>query len=105
MRKITFEELKNLNGKSIEFIHPIEEEFEPEKGIMRINKVNVFNCYKNRVKCETESFAHIFFYDKRDNMVANISVFNVNDECLVIESEDTIYSETTLRVMFDSFKK
>lgn len=99
MKKITFSELKELNGKSITDIYAIEEPTEPAKGIIKINGVNVFGCFSNKVSCQNDTFAIIHFYNKRKELVANISVFNVNNECLVIKSMDDIYSETDIRVI------
>jgi hypothetical protein len=102
MKKLSFEELKKLHGKSIDLITPIEEQTEPEKGIITINGVRVFNCYSNEVYCNN-TFAVIHFYNKTGETVANLDVFNVDNECLVIEECDRIYSETSLRVLNNNY--
>ena len=98
MKKITFNELMELNGKEIKEISAYEEPTEEEKGIININKVAIFNCFKNKVIIN-KTFAIIQFYDKRNNIVASLSIFNVEDEGLIIEDRDSIYSETSLRVL------
>jgi len=103
--KITFKELKELNGESIKAIKPYEVSTEPARGLLKINRTNVFGCFNNQVSCENDSFAFIHFYDIDGEEVANISVFNVEDECLIIIDGEDVYSETAMRVMFNDFKK
>ena len=103
--KITFEELKELDGESIEIIKPYKVSTEPARGLLKINGTNVFGCFNNQVSCENDSFAFIHFYDMDGEEVANVSVFNVKNECLVIVDGEEVYSETAMRVMFNDFKK
>lgn len=97
--KISFQELKALNGKSIDELMPIEEPREPEKGMLNINGTTVFNCFSHKVNCDNEVFAFIHFYDRKGNEVANVSLSNVDNECLIIKNNDHILSETQLRMM------
>lgn len=96
---ITFEEAKKLNGKELDCLKPYEDPDERKKGILTINGTTVFGCFKNEVTCNSDTFAFIYFYNKDNEPVANVSLFNVNNECFVIEPGDSIYSETTMRVM------
>lgn len=98
MIKITFNELVELNGKEIKEVFSYEEPTEREKGIININSTTVFNCFRNEVT-SNKSFAIIHFYDKKNNEVANLSIFNKENEGLIIKDSDNIYSETSLRIL------
>ncbi|OME55430.1 hypothetical protein BSK59_13205 [Paenibacillus odorifer] len=99
MIKVTFAQLKELDGKPLDILKPYEEPTEPEKGMLEINGGNIFYCFQNKVSCSNDTFAFVHFYDKSGNEVANVSLFNYNNECLIIEPLGKITSETTLRVL------
>lgn len=98
MKKFTVKQLKELDGQEIKDIKAYEDEEEEDKGIITINGANIFNCFSNTVSI-SGNFAYLNFYDKNHNIVAVISVCDINNECLVIKYQDNIYSETELRVL------
>lgn len=102
MTVYTFEELKELNGKSIEAIKHVEFETESPQYALNINGCNVFDCYTNKVTCTNDVFAVINFYNEEGSHVANTTLFNINDEKLIIK-DDNIMSETHLRLLKDAF--
>lgn len=99
MLKMSFEELKKMNGKELSALIPLEDPNERKKGILTINGTTVFNCFHNRVDSNNDTFAFIHFFNKYDEEVANISLFNINNEKIIIEENSSVYSETTLRAI------
>ena len=106
MLKMSFNELKEMNGKELSALIPFQQTYEEkEKGILNINGTTVFNCFHNKVGGDNDTFAFIHFFNKDSKEVANICLFNINDEKLIIEENSSIYSETILRVMNMNYKK
>jgi hypothetical protein len=101
MKKITFKELSKMHNKSIDSIYAYEDEAELGiyKGRIEINGASVFNIFSNKVTCTNDSFACIHFYNRQKQEVANLFIFNVENECLIIRYSYSIYGQTSLRVL------